>query len=164
MYEHLAACTCVCMRVYMCVYLHACMYILLYPTPQVLKLASLASTPPPRPPPKKKKKKNEKLPTPMTTLLTYAGRDLFFLSYQIKAINRWFTSVCLSVCTPGQCSSSFVCCPIYQILHKTRFKLHLNQHNLAASVQNAKVLTQALNVHIGFRLHLGMTNGFCTCL
>ena len=121
-YEHLAACTCVCMRVYMCVYMHACMYTLLYPAPPSIEVGLAGFSPPPRPPPPKKKKKIiikiEKLPTPMTTLLTYAGKDLFFLSYRIEAINRWFTSVCLSVCTPGQCSFSFVCCPIYQILRK----------------------------------------------
>ena len=44
------------MRENMCVYMHACIYILQYLPPQVLKLTSLALHPPPN---------IEKLPTPM---------------------------------------------------------------------------------------------------
>ena len=156
---------CVHVCVHVCVYTHAGMYILLYPTPPSIEVGLPGFSPPPRPPPKKKKKYwKPSYASPMTTLLTYAGRDLFFLSYQIKAINRWLhLFVYLSVRQGNVLLHSSAALFIRYYI-KTRFKLHLNQHNLAASVQNAKVLIQALNVHIGSRLHLGMTNGFCTCL
>ena len=55
--DHLAACTCVYMREYICVCMHACVYISQSPPPKkVLKMASLNLSPTP---------KIVQLPTPM---------------------------------------------------------------------------------------------------